>query len=106
MAKLKLRLDNKKEVTNLAYAMIAKDGEVVDFDRDVHCENQVEVWLNRLMDIMRSTIRYVKKIRIIQQLIIFCALTTRSALLNSNNNWTTNGRQPSQRPRPCPARST
>ena len=58
MAKLKLRLDTNKEVTNLAYAMIAKDGEVVDFDRDVHCENQVEVWLNRLMDIMRSTIRY------------------------------------------------
>jgi hypothetical protein len=57
MAKLKLRLDDKKEVTNLAYAMIAKDGEVVEFDKDVHCENQVEVWLNRLMDIMRSTIR-------------------------------------------------
>ena len=58
MAKLKLKVDGKNEVTNLAYAMIAKDGEHVDFDKDVHCENQVEVWLNRLMDIMRSTIRF------------------------------------------------
>jgi hypothetical protein len=59
MAKLKLRVDKNNEPLNLAYAMIAKDGEEVDFDKDVRCENQVEVWLNRLMDIMRSTIRYV-----------------------------------------------
>lgn len=57
MAKLKLRTNEKDEPTNLAYAMIAKDGEVVSFDKDCHCEAQVEVWLNRLMDIMRSTIR-------------------------------------------------
>ena len=57
MAKLKLRMDKNNEPLNLAYAMIAKDGEEVDFDKDVRCENQVEVWLNRLMDIMRSTIR-------------------------------------------------
>jgi dynein heavy chain len=49
MAKLKLRVDENKEVTNLAYAMIAKDGEVVDFDKDVHCENQVTNFLNYKM---------------------------------------------------------
>jgi len=32
--------------------------EKVDFDRDCLCEGQVEVWLNRLMDRMRSSIRY------------------------------------------------
>ena len=41
MAKLKLKLNDNNEVTNLAYAMVAKDGEVVDFDKEVHCENQV-----------------------------------------------------------------
>ncbi len=43
MAKLKLKLDANNEVTNLAYAMVAKDGEVVDFDKEVHCENQVSI---------------------------------------------------------------
>ena len=57
MAKLKLR-EKKGKTTNSAKAMVAKDGELVDFDRDCLCEGQVEVWLNRLMDTMRSTIRH------------------------------------------------
>ncbi len=63
MAKLKLREGKKGKdkttttTTNNAFAMVAKDGEVVDFDKDCLCEGQVEVWLNRLMDTMRSTIR-------------------------------------------------
>ena len=44
--------------SELIEIITTKDGEHVDFDKDVHCENQVEVWLNRLMDIMRSTIRF------------------------------------------------
>ncbi len=74
MAKLKLREGKSKSgkgpaaaatsaaagaaTTNSACAMVAKDGEMVDFDRDCLCEGQVEVWLNRLMDTMRSTIRH------------------------------------------------
>jgi dynein heavy chain len=56
MAKLKLYDEKGKE--NHAYAMIAKDGELVAFDKDCICEGQVEVWLNRLMSTMRSSIRY------------------------------------------------
>ncbi len=71
MAKLKLReapsknkgsatkeKDKTVALTNSAFGMIAKDGEPVDFDKDCLCEGQVEVWLNRLMETMRSTIRH------------------------------------------------
>jgi dynein heavy chain len=56
MAKLKLR-NTGKDIETLAYAMIAKDGEEVEFPSDCVCEGQVEVWLNRLMFTMRQTIR-------------------------------------------------
>ncbi len=56
MAKLKLR-DTGSEIETHAYAMIAKDGEEVDFAKDCICEGQVEVWLNKLMSTMRATIR-------------------------------------------------
>ena len=57
MAKLKLKEDAEGKATNYACAMYAKDGEFVEFDKPCHCEGQVEIWLNRLMDTMRSTIR-------------------------------------------------
>lgn len=41
-----------------AFAMSAKDGEYVQFSDDCVCQGQVEVWLNRLMAAMRSTIRH------------------------------------------------
>lgn len=56
MAKLKLR-DTGKEIETQAYCMIAKDGEEVDFCQECICEGQVEVWLNRLMNAMRETLR-------------------------------------------------
>jgi dynein heavy chain len=56
MAKLKLR-NTGKDIETLAHAMIAKDGEEVEFPGDCVCEGQVEVWLNRLMFTMRETIR-------------------------------------------------
>lgn len=57
MAKLKLTEDKKGKPTNKACAMYAKDGEFVDFSEECLCEGQVEVWLNRLMDTMRCTMR-------------------------------------------------
>lgn len=57
MAKLKIRETEDGQVTNNAYATIAKDGEYVEFSEDCVCEGQVEVWLNKLMDTMRKTIR-------------------------------------------------
>ena len=74
MAKLHLREKNSKKGTELdkgpqtitdpsklsnnAYAMSSKDGEYVLFNcGDCVCEGQVEVWLNKLMETMRETIR-------------------------------------------------
>ena len=45
------------QLTNNAFAMSAKDGEYVSFNVDCVCEGNVEVWLNRLMSTMRSSIR-------------------------------------------------
>ena len=56
MAKLKM-IEENGQPTNFAKQMIAKDGESVDFVAPVVCEGQVEVWLNRLLSAMRSTIR-------------------------------------------------
>ena len=49
--------DDAVELTKNAFAMSAKDGEYVEFNVDCVCEGQVEVWLNKLMATMRSTIR-------------------------------------------------
>ena len=54
----KAAADDPECLTNNAYAMSAKDGEYVEFDNDCLCAGQVEVWLNRLMATMRSTIRH------------------------------------------------
>ncbi|KAI8492613.1 Dynein heavy chain 9, axonemal, partial [Branchiostoma belcheri] len=39
--------------------MYSGEGEYVDFDQQCDCNRQVEVWLNRLMDRMRETVRLV-----------------------------------------------
>ena len=59
MAKLDLK---KGSDSSHAFAMMAKDGERVEFDKICICEGQVEVWLTRLMTNMRETIRYNKEI--------------------------------------------
>ena len=48
--------------TNVAVKMTAKDGEEVDFSEQCVCDGQVEKWLNRLMQTMRTTIRYVNQV--------------------------------------------
>ena len=45
------------KLSNNAYAMSSKDGEYVLFNSDCVCEGQVEVWLNKLMETMRESIR-------------------------------------------------
>ena len=45
------------KLSNNAYAMSSKDGEYVLFNSDCVCEGQVEVWLNKLMETMRASIR-------------------------------------------------
>ena len=58
MAKLKFQDEEEPgKETKVAVAMYSKEGEYVPFDASCDCVGQVEVWLNRLMDTMRSTVR-------------------------------------------------
>ena len=57
MAKLTMK-EEDGVLTNVAVKMTAKDGEEVSFSESCVCDGQVEKWLNRLMQTMRSTIRY------------------------------------------------
>ena len=50
-------ITDPSKLSNNAYAMSSKDGEFVLFNTDCVCEGQVEVWLNKLMETMRETIR-------------------------------------------------
>ncbi|XP_059474542.1 dynein beta chain, ciliary-like isoform X3 [Neocloeon triangulifer] len=58
MAYLTFReVHNLTDVKDVATAMIAKDGELVNFHQDFHCRGPVEVWLSRLEKHMRGTMR-------------------------------------------------
>ncbi|XP_041975803.1 dynein beta chain, ciliary [Aricia agestis] len=56
IAKLKFQ-ESEQPSEKLALGMIAKDGELVTFHGTCDCTGPVEIWLNKLQDIMRSTIR-------------------------------------------------
>ncbi|XP_075760265.1 dynein axonemal heavy chain 17 isoform X2 [Pelodiscus sinensis] len=58
MAKLKFRLDAAGKPLKVGLGMYSKEDEYVDFDKECDCSGQVEVWLNRVMDRMRSTLRH------------------------------------------------
>ena len=58
MAKLKFKKDEKGEDTKEALVMFSKDGEECEFDNPCMCVGAVEEWLNRLLDTMKSTVRY------------------------------------------------
>ncbi|GAB1599188.1 dynein beta chain, ciliary [Argonauta hians] len=58
LAKLEFEKDSDGNDTKIATGMYSKDGEYVDLDHKCDCSGQVEVWLNSVLDTMRSTIRY------------------------------------------------
>ena len=58
MSALKFEEDDDKNPTKTALAMYAKDGEYVEFPEVCDCNGQVEVWLNRLLDAMKATVRH------------------------------------------------
>ncbi|XP_058960986.2 dynein beta chain, ciliary-like [Pocillopora verrucosa] len=58
MAKLKFVDDEDGNPTKEAVGMYSKEGEYVDFNKPCDCSGQVEVWLNRVMDAMRATVRH------------------------------------------------
>ncbi|NWV39884.1 DYH17 protein, partial [Grantiella picta] len=55
LAKLKF----KQGSTKMAHGMFSQDGEYVQFDADCDLSGQVEIWLNRLLERMRSTLRHL-----------------------------------------------
>ncbi|XP_032221173.2 dynein beta chain, ciliary [Nematostella vectensis] len=57
MARLKFKEDDAGNVTKDAVGMYSKEGEYVEFDSVCDCDGQVEIWLNRVMDRMRATVR-------------------------------------------------
>nr|CAD7423389.1 unnamed protein product [Timema monikensis] len=57
MCKLKFRVVDGR-TTKLAEGMYERDGEYVEFFGECECAGKVEVWLNRLTDTMRRTVRH------------------------------------------------
>ncbi|XP_031336595.1 dynein beta chain, ciliary isoform X1 [Photinus pyralis] len=58
IAKLNFIQNEDGSIQNIIKGMIAKDGEYVVFEADCDCNGPVEVWLNRLQDSMRNSIRH------------------------------------------------
>ena len=56
LANLRFSKDLTGSETKTANAMWSKDGELVPFPSECDCSGQVEVWLNRVLDIMRATV--------------------------------------------------
>ncbi|XP_044764909.1 dynein beta chain, ciliary [Coccinella septempunctata] len=57
IAKLNFERNEDESLTKVILGMHAKDGEYVKFDKETDCNGPVEVWLNKIQDSMRSTIR-------------------------------------------------
>ncbi|NWU85052.1 DYH17 protein, partial [Onychorhynchus coronatus] len=57
VAKLKFQLSSDKKPLKVAQGMFSRDGEYVPFDADCDLSGQVEVWLNRVLERMRATLR-------------------------------------------------
>ncbi|KAJ3096963.1 hypothetical protein HDU97_005410 [Phlyctochytrium planicorne] len=57
IARLEFELDDKGEPTKTAIGMFSQQDEYVAFIDKCECTGPVEVWLNRLVDSMRKTLR-------------------------------------------------
>ncbi|XP_051731342.1 dynein axonemal heavy chain 9-like isoform X1 [Ctenopharyngodon idella] len=58
MAKLKFEMDGDGNHTKTGLGMFSKEEEYVPFSQPCDCTGQVEVWLNRVLDSMRATVRH------------------------------------------------
>ncbi|KAM9424094.1 dynein axonemal heavy chain 9 isoform 2-T2 [Pholidichthys leucotaenia] len=58
MAKMRFEADEEGNPTATGLGMYSKEDEFVPFDQPCDCTGQIEVWLNRLLDTMRSTVRH------------------------------------------------
>ncbi|KAG7491786.1 hypothetical protein MATL_G00007500 [Megalops atlanticus] len=57
-AKVKFQEDSDGNPTKTGLGMFSKEEEYVSFNEPCDCSGQVEVWLNRVLDTMRSTVRH------------------------------------------------
>ncbi|NXU59271.1 DYH17 protein, partial [Turnix velox] len=57
LAKLKFKTSGEKKPLKVALGMFSQDEEYVPLDAECDLSGQVEVWLNRVLDSMRSTLR-------------------------------------------------
>ncbi|XP_043958392.1 dynein heavy chain 9, axonemal isoform X2 [Gambusia affinis] len=58
MAKMKFEEDKEGNLSQAAVGMCSKEDEYVPFNQACDCSGQVEIWLNRVLDTMRSTVRH------------------------------------------------
>ncbi|XP_009072064.1 PREDICTED: dynein heavy chain 9, axonemal-like, partial [Acanthisitta chloris] len=57
LAKMKFQVDSEQKVTKIGLGMYSREEEYVQFSDPCDCSGQVEVWLSRLLDTMRATVR-------------------------------------------------
>ncbi|XP_037265188.1 dynein heavy chain 9, axonemal [Falco rusticolus] len=57
LAKMKFQLDSEQKATKVGLGMYSKEEEYVSFSEPCDCSGQVEIWLNRVLDSMRATVR-------------------------------------------------
>ncbi|TMS22374.1 hypothetical protein E3U43_012639 [Larimichthys crocea] len=58
MAKMRFEADGEGNPSKIGLGMYSKEEEYVPFNQSCDCSGQVEVWLNRVLDSMRSTVRH------------------------------------------------
>uniref|UniRef100_A0A667HHJ3 Dynein axonemal heavy chain 17 n=1 Tax=Lynx canadensis TaxID=61383 RepID=A0A667HHJ3_LYNCA len=58
LCKLEFRLDDDRKPLKVGLGMHSKEDEYVHFDQECDLSGQVEVWLNRVLDRMRATLRH------------------------------------------------
>ncbi|NXL49102.1 DYH17 protein, partial [Podilymbus podiceps] len=59
LAQLKFKMSPDKKPLKVGLGMFSRDGEYVPLDADCDLSGQVEVWLNRVLASMRSTLRHL-----------------------------------------------
>ncbi|KAG7506656.1 dynein heavy chain 9, axonemal [Solea senegalensis] len=57
-AKMRFEADREGNPSKTGLGMYSKEDEYVAFDQPCDCSGQVEVWLNRVLNAMRSTVRH------------------------------------------------
>uniref|UniRef100_A0A8U8C9W7 Dynein axonemal heavy chain 17 n=1 Tax=Geospiza parvula TaxID=87175 RepID=A0A8U8C9W7_GEOPR len=57
LARLKFQVDSEQKTTKVGLGMYSREEEYVQFSEPCDCSGQVEVWLGRLLDAMRATVR-------------------------------------------------